>query len=244
MTPNEQNLSIDRKENGSIDSLSASKAIYDKFMETQMLHSYLNAKLLNNSSNSSSNNTSSSGNDSNIEATTSISIEQLKEATNALNKKLSQTVKKPNVLNPESQQAVNLPFNVVMSNLAALAGARDMIMFNQTNSSLNNNLTSQTDAHSIFNSKYHLPIMTPPTSINSAASTLANNLVTTNPLNSHYNTSLQTIFQSKNCRLDHSMYQKIDLSNETNLDFIKKKPDEQSSDQFLNKKELYDSQHN
>ncbi len=96
-----------------IDSSKAT-SFYDKLIETQMIQNYLNAKIL-------------SDNDSD-------------QQQQQQSKKFIQN---SNFVNQQQQQqSVSLPFNFVMSNLAAFAGARSMLIQPTTTTQISPNSCS------------------------------------------------------------------------------------------------------
>ena len=172
-------------------------SFYDKLMESQMIQNYLNAKIF------SENET------------------KQQQALNPNSKKFSQNA---NLLNQQS--TIPLPFNVVMSNLTALAGARNMFNVTQAtpitqSTSAKSNMSILPDPQLILNAKYLPP-----------------NLKATNQFNINMQ---QQIIQQKNCRLDQSIFhsKSAELQNEENCDYLHKKSSPMQSDAL--KKDLIDS---
>ena len=110
-------------------------AFYDKLIETQILQNYLNAKIFPDSE-----------------------VDQMVVNMNDSNSKFKFS-QNTNLINQQQSSAVSLPFNVVMSNLAALAGARNIFSMPQTqkpiiNNNLVNSAGSVTDPQQLLNQKY------------------------------------------------------------------------------------------
>ena len=121
-----------------------------------------------------------------------------------------------NLLNQQSQ--IPLQFNVVMSNLAALAGARNM--FN-----LSNPVTQQIKASTLSDPQVILNEKYLPTSLKAVH---------------QFNTNMQAqLFHQKSCRSNENYQKTVASTEEENFDYLHKKSSPLQAD--ILKKDLIDS---